>query len=94
MAINSDHLTGFAVGVGVAAVGFYMYKKNQRQVDAWLREQGIEVATPGTVDATSMSFEELVAEKEHLEDLIAEREMAMQEAQATDVSDADTPADA
>jgi len=49
MAINSNHVTGFAVGLGVAAVGF---------------------------DAGGMSLEDLVREKERLEDLIAEREIA------------------
>ena len=28
-AINKDHLKGAAVGVGVCAVGYYIYKKNK-----------------------------------------------------------------
>ena len=27
--ITSDHVTGFVVGLGVSALGFYLYKKNQ-----------------------------------------------------------------
>ena len=79
MALTSDHVIGFALGLGAAAAGFYMYKKNQGQVDEWLRKQGINV--PGGIanDAASLSLEELVAEKERLEDIIAEREMAAQE---------------
>lgn len=76
MAINSDHITGFAVGVGVSAVGFYMYKKNQSRVDEWLRAQGIQVGGSASREVSSMSLEELVAEKERLEDVIAEREYA------------------
>ena len=29
MSINSNHVTGFVVGLGTAALGFYLYKKNQ-----------------------------------------------------------------
>ena len=76
MAINSDHVTGFAVGLGTAAIGFYVYKKNQARVDEWLRQQGINVPASSSQDPTSMSLQELVREKERLEDVIAEREMA------------------
>ena len=34
--INKDHVIGAAVGVGVCAVGYYAYKKNQNQVDNFL----------------------------------------------------------
>ena len=39
-AINKDHLKGAAVGVGVCAVGYYIYKKNQTKVDGFLKKQG------------------------------------------------------
>ena len=77
MAINSDHITGFAVGLGAAAVGFYLYKQNQARVDDWLRKQGISVPAISSQDPASLSLEELVREKERFEDLIAEREMAV-----------------
>ena len=76
MAINTDHITGFAVGIGAAAVGFYAYKKNQSRVDGWLRQQGINVPAAAAAESGSMTLEELVLEKERLEDLIAEREVA------------------
>ena len=76
MSVTSDHLTGFAVGIGSAALGFYLYKKNQSKVDEWLRSQGLNVPGCGTADPGSLTLEELVTEKERLEDLIAEREMA------------------
>jgi hypothetical protein len=79
MAITAQHVTGFAIGLGVAAVGFYMYKKNQPSVDEWLRKQGIEVPSRAVADYGTLTLEELVLEKERLEDLIAEREMAAQE---------------
>jgi hypothetical protein len=76
MAINSNHVTGLVVGLGIAAVGFYAYKKNQAAVDDWLRQQGLQVPSAGVKDVTAMSLEELVTEKERLEDIIAEKEMA------------------
>lgn len=75
MAVNSDHATGFAVGLGAAALGFYLYKKNQGMVDAWLRQQGISVPQSGGPDPDAMSLEDLMREKERLEDIIAEREL-------------------
>jgi len=75
MNITSQHLTGFVVGIGAAAAGYYMYKKNQTQIDDFLRRQGIQMPESGSKDFGSLTLEELVTEKEHLEDLIAEREM-------------------
>ena len=75
MSVNTDHVTGFAVGLGAAALGVYLYKKNQREVDEWLRQQGISVSQAGGRDESKAPLEELVREKERLEDLIAEREM-------------------
>ncbi|NCO92140.1 MAG: hypothetical protein COZ06_28625 [Armatimonadetes bacterium CG_4_10_14_3_um_filter_66_18] len=82
MNLTSNHLTGFAAGVGAAALGFYLYKKNQRQVDEFLRSQGLNLPGCGAHDPGSLTLEELVAEKERLEDLIAEREMAVSEPEA------------
>ena len=76
MAITSDHLVGLAVGLGTAAACYYLYKKNQSRVDEWLRQQGINLPTSPSKDFSAMNLEELVHEKERLEDLIAEREMA------------------
>lgn len=76
MAITSDHITGFALGLGSAAVLFYAYRKNQPQVDEWLRQQGIMLPVTGTEDPSTWTLEQLMREKERLEDLIAEREVA------------------
>ena len=78
MSITSDHLTGFIVGIGVASLGLYMYKKNETQVNDWLRSQSINFPFSGAPakDQSGTPLEELLREKERLEDLIAEREMA------------------
>lgn len=75
MNINSNHIVGFATGIVASAGAFYLYKKNQTRVDGWLREQGIPVPNRAAVDPESLSLEELVVEKEKLEDMIATREM-------------------
>jgi len=75
MNINSSHVIGFTAGIVASAGGFYLYKKNQSMVDGWLRDQGIRVPNRASVDPESMSLEELVTEKERLEDIIAAREM-------------------
>ena len=81
--ITSQHITGFAVGLGVSALGFYLYKKNQPQIDDFLRRQGINLPTQGSRDESSMTLEELIADKERLEDLIAEREIVARESMQT-----------
>jgi len=83
MPITSQHVTGFVVGLGVAAAGFYVYKMNQKQVDTWLESQGIHLPGASTSDYSSMTLEELVRQKETLEDLIAEREYAAEQKPAT-----------
>lgn len=75
MAINSQHITGFLVGLGAAGLGFYLYKKNQKEIDEFLTSQGIHLPSISEPDFSALTLEELVAEKERLEDLIAEREM-------------------
>lgn len=75
MIVTRTHLTGFAVGVGVCAVGYYLYKKNEDKVDQLLRNQGIDIPASAKKDYNSMTLEELVSQKERIEDLIAEKEM-------------------
>lgn len=73
--INKDHVKGALVGVGICAAGYYLYKKNQNQVNDFLRNQGINVPTVNHKDYKNMSIEELMETKELLEDLIAEKEI-------------------
>ena len=74
MAINSQHVTGFAIGIGVSALGFYMYKKNQSKVDQFLRDRGIQISSFLEKDPRTMSVKDLIRAKEELEDIIAEKE--------------------
>lgn len=73
--ITRDHVIGFLGGLGLSALGFYLYKKNQAKVDEFLRSQGIEIPGSHVTDPGLMTLEELVREKERMEDLIAEREL-------------------
>jgi hypothetical protein len=74
MAINSQHVTGFAVGIGISAAGFYLYKKNQAKVDQFLRDRGIQISSLLEKDPRTMSVKDLIRAKEELEDIIAEKE--------------------
>ena len=75
MNITNDHFIGFAVGMGACAIGFHYYLKNQGQVNEFLAKQGINLPACNTKDYSVMTLEELVTEKEKLEDLIAERQI-------------------
>lgn len=68
---------GILIGVGVSAVGFYAYKKNEDKVDAFLRPRGMDIKQRGA-DYETMTVEELMRTKETIEDLIAEKEMQEQ----------------
>ena len=75
-AITKNHLVGAAVGIGVAAVAFYLYKKNQAKVDEFLRKQGINIKTSSCASLENLDIEGLSEMKEHIEDLIAEKSAA------------------
>ena len=79
MAINAQHVTGFAAGIGISALGFYLYKRNQSKVDAFLGQHGIQISSGLEKDPQSMTLKELILAKEELEDIIAEKEFAKKE---------------
>ena len=87
MAITSEHLVGAAVGVGVAAVGFYLYQKNQDKINEFLRSHGLDIPVSDKQPIESMNIEDLATLKECIEDLIAERELAAKQA-ATEATSA------
>ena len=67
--------TGILIGVGLSVAAYYFYMNNKEKVDEFLKSQGINIPVPaGTKDYSSMTIEELVGTKEHIEDLIAEME--------------------
>ncbi|NQZ60451.1 MAG: hypothetical protein HRT88_23640 [Lentisphaeraceae bacterium] len=75
MKYDKKFATGALAGAGVAALSYYLYKKNQDKVDGFLRQQGFNVPASKGASFDSMNLEELVLNKERLEDLIAEMEM-------------------
>lgn len=77
--INKEHLTGFVVGVGVAATGYYLYMKNKEKVDEMLAEYGIKIPAAQQENLAGMTLEELMLKKETIEDMIAEKEMELSE---------------
>lgn len=79
LGVNRDHVTGFVVGVGVAATGYYVYMKNKDKVDAFLIKNGINVNTAKTDDLSVLTLEELLLKKEQVEDIIAEKEMEIEQ---------------
>jgi len=83
MAINSQHVTGFVAGIGVSALGFYLYKRNQSKVDAFLGQHGIQLSSALEKDHQNMTLKELIMAKEELEDLIAEKEFNRKEKEKT-----------
>lgn len=68
---------GVLIGVGASALGFCLYKSNEEKVDAFMCRHGLNVKTP-SAELESMSVENLMRTKEHIEDLIAEKEMEEQ----------------
>ena len=73
--ITKAHVVGAAVGIGVTVAGYYLYKKNKTKVDAFLRNQGINIKSCDSVNYEDMSVETLTETKEHIEDILAEREL-------------------
>ena len=73
--LTKAHVVGAAVGIGVTVAGYYLYKKNKTKVDAFLRNQGINIKSCDSVNYEDMSVEALTETKEHIEDILAEREL-------------------
>ena len=61
--LNNPMTKGILIGVGVSAVAFYAYKKNEAKVDSFMRNHGINVKTP-TPDFKTMSVDDLMRTKE------------------------------
>ena len=62
MATGNDLVKGILIGVGVSAVGFYLYKKNEDKVDSFLRGRGMDIKPRGS-NYETMSVEELMRTK-------------------------------
>lgn len=80
MAFNKDFMMGFVSGTVVGAVGYRLYEQNSGQLKSLIQPQGgfsqfESIGGP----AQQPSVEELIAQKERLEDLIAEQQAFGQE---------------
>ena len=64
--LNNPMTKGILIGVGVSAVAFYAYKKNEAKVDSFMRNHGINVKTP-TPDFKTMSVDDLMRTKENID---------------------------
>lgn len=80
--MTRDYILGAALGIGVAATGFYLYKKNQDKIDDIMRSHGMDIPVNENKPLESMSIEELAMLREKVEDMIAERELAASTAEA------------
>lgn len=76
MAMNKDFLMGFVSGTVVGAVGYRLYEQNSGQLKQLIQQAPSPSEFGGFNDAhvAAPSVEELVAQKERLEDLIAEKQ--------------------
>jgi hypothetical protein len=69
--INRDFLMGFVSGTVVGAVGYRLYEQNGGQLQRLVQpKQGYDGQQ--TISSYQPSMEELQAQKERLEDMIAE----------------------
>lgn len=74
MVTNDKFLVGAAAGLGLAVAGYVIYKKNQDKIDSFLRDQGLNIPVAAGSGYEDMTLEDLMLNKERLEDLIAEKE--------------------
>jgi hypothetical protein len=79
MAFNNDFFMGFVSGTVVGAVGYRMYEQNSGQLNRLIQPQTFGGAnTQGNSPIASgyePTVEELMTQKEKLEDLIAEKNL-------------------
>ncbi|MBT2697231.1 hypothetical protein J7E79_07380 [Bacillus sp. ISL-40] len=72
--INRDFLMGFVSGTVVGAVGYRLYEQNGGQLQRLVQPNQPFRGAQGA-SSYQPSVEELVAQKERLEDMIAEMQM-------------------
>ncbi|MDQ0257286.1 hypothetical protein J2S74_004744 [Evansella vedderi] len=78
MAFNNDFLMGFVSGAVVGAVGYRIYDQNGGQLNRLIQTQPFNLGNQGNgnqMNGQSPTLEELIAQKEKLEDLIAEKNL-------------------
>nr|WP_280166796.1 hypothetical protein [Priestia megaterium]MDH3177769.1 hypothetical protein [Priestia megaterium] len=70
--INRDFLMGFVSGTVVGAVGYRLYEQNGGQLQRLVQPKQETYGGQQTISSYQPSMEELQAQKERLEDMIAE----------------------
>lgn len=76
MALNKDFLMGFVSGTVVGAVGYRLYEQNGGELKNLIQQAPQFAGFGETGSAQSEpTVEELMEQKERLEDLIAEQQM-------------------
>ncbi|QST01063.1 hypothetical protein IMZ31_05715 [Pontibacillus sp. ALD_SL1] len=79
--MNKDFLMGFVSGTVVGAVGYRLYEQNQGQLSQLIQNPGMMNAqqpsanTFQQVQSQDISVEDLISQKERLEDMIAEKKV-------------------
>jgi hypothetical protein len=73
--LTRDFWTGFITGTIVGAVGYRLIEQNNGQLQRLLQMPPMGAAAIGSTSGSEPSLEELVSQKERLEDLIAERNL-------------------
>lgn len=71
MAFNRDFLMGFLSGTVVGAVGYRLYEQNSGQLKSLVQNNVPTISFQSP--SGELTVEELVSQKERLEDLIAEK---------------------
>lgn len=75
MIMNKDFLLGFVSGTVVGAVGYRLYEQNQGQLSQLIQNPISNIQPLQSVQKQDLTIEDLVAQKERLEDLIAEKKV-------------------
>ncbi len=74
MAIFSDRFKGFLLGAGLTAFGYWAHKKHHEECGDTCCSDDSDIKK-AVVDPEALSLEDLLKEKERLENLIADLEM-------------------
>ena len=76
MFLNKTIIFSALAGVVVGAIGYKIYNENQDVIKSKLKDAGMvppnEAANDENANGDEITLEELMSQKEHLEDLIAE----------------------
>lgn len=71
MVLTRDFWIGFVTGTVVGAVGYRLYEQNNGQLKRLVQAQSQALPSAGL----EVTLEDLIAQKERLEDIIAEKQV-------------------